>query len=115
MRRAVSDETTPQASDGSPLSAGRPHRTEAGAHGLRRTEPDAHGLHRIEASLFVGGVFAFAFLMLVFGSPLPPAVYLPLVGGWIVAGLTFVWWFDRYLARAAHARSRAPTKLKKRR
>ena len=51
--------------------------------------------------LFVGGVFAFALLMLVFASPLDPSVYLPLVGGWIIAGITFVWWFDRYLARAS--------------
>ena len=42
-------------------------------------------------------------------------VLLALVGGWIVAGLTFVWWFDRYLARAAHARGGAPKQLKKRR
>ena len=60
--------------------------------------PPGGGLHRIEAILFVGGVFAFAFLMLVFGTGLDPAVYLPLVAGWIIAGLTFVWWFDRHLA-----------------
>jgi membrane protein DedA with SNARE-associated domain len=59
------------------------------------------GLQRTEIILFVGGIFAFAFLMLVFGSPLPNEVFLPVIGGWIVAGLTFVWWFDRYLARTA--------------
>ena len=68
------------------------------------------GLQRIEIILFVGGIFAFAFLMLVFGSPLPNDVFLPVVGGWIVAGLTFVWWFDRYLARTAAHKQREDDK-----
>ena len=111
----MSDGSTPRSPGGGPLPAadGR-RRTEAGTRGRDRTESAAHGLHRAEAILFVGGVFAFAFLMLVFGSPLPAEVYLPLVGAWIVAGLTFVWWFDRHLARAVPARGRATNKPKKR-
>jgi hypothetical protein len=53
----------------------------------------------VEVVLFVFGVAAFAVLMLIFGQPLPGSVYLPLVVGWIVAGITFVWWFDRFLSR----------------
>jgi type IV secretory pathway TrbD component len=58
------------------------------------------GLARAEVMLFAFGVLAFAFLMLVFGEPLAGALYLPVVGGWIVAGFTFIWWFNRYLAHA---------------
>ena len=61
--------------------------------------PPPRGLARIEILLFLFGVFAFAFLMLVFSQPLPAEVYLPLVAGWIVAGVTFVWWFHRFLSR----------------
>jgi hypothetical protein len=62
----------------------------------RRPPP---GLDRVELVLFLFGVLAFAVLMLAFGQPLAGPVYLPLVGGWIVAGVTFVWWFDRFLSR----------------
>lgn len=58
------------------------------------------GLDRIEIILFVFGVLAFAFLMIAFGEPLAGSLYLPVVAVWIVAGLGFVWWFDRRLARA---------------
>jgi hypothetical protein len=58
------------------------------------------GLDRMERGLFVFGVLAFAFLMLVFGQPLAPDLYLPLVVAWITGGLLFIWWFDRHLARA---------------
>jgi hypothetical protein len=76
----------------------------------------AGGLARTEVALFVGGVFAFAFLMLVFGTGLPGEVYLPVVGGWIVAGLSFVWWFDRHLAaRAARDSSKKVTRISRRR
>ena len=64
--------------------------------------PPPHGLDRVEVILFLFGVLAFAFLMLVFGQPLAGAVYLPLVGAWIIAGVTFVWWFDRFLSRRNH-------------
>jgi hypothetical protein len=56
----------------------------------------------VEVILFLFGVLAFAFLMLVFGQPLAGAVYLPLVAAWIIAGVTFVWWFDRFLSRRNH-------------
>jgi hypothetical protein len=59
-----------------------------------------NGLARTEMMLFGFGVLAFALLMLIFGEPLAGALYLPVVGGWIVAGFTFIWWFDRHLARA---------------
>jgi hypothetical protein len=58
------------------------------------------GLDRMERGLFVFGVLAFAFLMIVFGQPLAPDLYLPLVVAWITGGLMFIWWFDRRLARA---------------
>jgi hypothetical protein len=58
------------------------------------------GLDRIEIILFVFGVLAFAFLMIAFGAPLAGSLYLPVVALWIVAGLGFIWWFDRRLARA---------------
>jgi uncharacterized membrane protein len=57
-----------------------------------------HGLDRIEIILFVFGVFAFAFLMLVLGDL---QYVLPLIGLWIVAGLAFIWWLDRRMARSA--------------
>lgn len=72
------------------------------------------GLQRTEIALFVGGILAFAFLMLVFGTGLDASVYLPLIGGWIVAGLTFVWAFDRYLARAGARRDNV-TRIESRR
>ena len=52
--------------------------------------------------LFLFGVVAFAVLMLAFGQPLAGSAYLPLVAAWIVAGVTFVWWFDRFLSRRDH-------------
>jgi hypothetical protein len=58
------------------------------------------GLARAEVALFSFGVLAFAFLMIAFGEPLAGPLYLPVVVGWIVAGFTFIWWFDRFLARA---------------
>jgi hypothetical protein len=63
------------------------------------SRPPSRGLARAELVLFLFGVLAFAVLMLAFGQPLAGAVYLPLVGGWIVAGVTFVWWFDHFLSR----------------
>jgi hypothetical protein len=48
----------------------------------------------------VFGVLAFAFLMVTFGQPLAPDLYLPLVVAWVTGGLMFIWWFDRHLARA---------------
>jgi hypothetical protein len=48
----------------------------------------------MERGLFVFGVLAFAFLMIVFGQPLAPDLYLPLVVAWISGGLMFIWWFD---------------------
>jgi len=56
------------------------------------------GLDRIEIVLFVFGVVAFGFLMLALGDP---QYVLPVVAVWMVAGLGFIWWFDRRLARAA--------------
>ena len=56
------------------------------------------GLDPIERTLFLFGVFAFGFLMLALAQPLPAEAYLPLVAGWIIAGVTFAWWFDRFLA-----------------
>jgi hypothetical protein len=53
----------------------------------------------VEVVLFLFGVAAFAVLMLAFGQPLDASVYLPLVAGWLIAGVTFVWWFDRFLSR----------------
>ena len=38
-------------------------------------------------------------VMLAFGQPLDASVSLPLVAGWLIAGVTFVWWFDRFLSR----------------
>jgi hypothetical protein len=61
--------------------------------------PPSHGLDRVEVVLFLFGVVAFAVLMLAFGQPLDASIYLPLVVAWIVAGVTFVWWFDKFLAR----------------
>lgn len=55
---------------------------------------------RTERGLFLFGVLAFAFLMLVFGQPLAPDLYLPLVVAWVAGGLLFIWWFDRRLAGA---------------
>ena len=60
------------------------------------------GLDRMERGLFVFGVLAFAFLMIVFGQPLAPDLYLPLVAAWISGGLLFIWWFDRRLAGGAN-------------
>ena len=57
------------------------------------------GLDRMERGLFIFGVLAFAFLMIDFGQPLAPDLYLPLVVAWITGGLMFIWWFDRYLSR----------------
>jgi hypothetical protein len=54
----------------------------------------------MERGLFVFGVLAFAFLMVTFGQPLAPDLYLPLVVAWVTGGLMFIWWFDRHLARA---------------
>jgi hypothetical protein len=57
------------------------------------------GLDKVERILFVFGVLAFGFLLLVFGQPLVGSVNLALVVGlWIVVGLGFIWGFDRYLA-----------------
>ena len=63
-----------------------------------------HGLDRVEVILFVFGVLAFALLMVAFGQPLAPDLYLPLVVAWITGGLLFIWWFDRHLARADHGK-----------
>jgi hypothetical protein len=65
-----------------------------------REQQRGNGLARAEVGLFAFGVLAFAFLMVVFGEPLAGALYLPVVVGWIVAGFTFIWWFNRFLARA---------------
>jgi hypothetical protein len=59
------------------------------------------GLDRVEVLLFAFGVIAFALLMLIFGQPLVGELYLPVVAGWIISGLTFIWWFDRHLAHRA--------------
>jgi hypothetical protein len=73
---------------------------------LQRTVPDAgkqppgRGLDRIELALFVGGVLAFAFLMVVFGQPLAGELYVPVVVIWIALGLGFIWWFNRRLTRS---------------
>jgi hypothetical protein len=61
--------------------------------------PPSNGLDRVEVVLFLFGVAAFAVLMLAFGQPLVGSDYLPLVAAWIVAGVTFVWWFHRFLSR----------------
>ena len=61
--------------------------------------PPTPGLDRLEKALFLFGVFAFALLMLLFGQPLGDATTLPLVAVWVIAGVGFVWWFDRHLAR----------------
>ena len=62
-----------------------------------QSAPTPRGLDRIERIMFVGGVLAFAFIMLAFGAPLAGELYLPVVAVWIVGGLVFVWWFDRHL------------------
>jgi hypothetical protein len=61
--------------------------------------PPSPGLDRVEVVLFVFGVVAFAVLMVAFAQPLNASDYLPLVVAWIVAGVTFVWWFHRFLSR----------------
>ena len=61
--------------------------------------PPSRGLDRVERILFLFGVFAFAILLLAFGEPLAGPAYLPVVAGWIVAGCTFTWWFDKFLSR----------------
>ena len=61
--------------------------------------PPPRGLDRVEIALFLFGVVAFAVLMLAFGRPLAGPAYLPLVGAWLVAGVTFVWWFHTFLSR----------------
>jgi hypothetical protein len=61
--------------------------------------PPSHGLDRVEVALFLFGIVAFAVLMLAFGRPLAGPAYLPLVGAWLVAGVTFVWWFHGFLSR----------------
>jgi hypothetical protein len=53
----------------------------------------------VERILFLFGVVAFALLMLAFGQPLAGEAYLPLVVAWLIAGVTFVWWFDKFLSR----------------
>jgi hypothetical protein len=63
-------------------------------------ERPRRGLDRMERGLFVFGVLAFAFLMIAFGQPLAPDLYLTLVVAWIAGGLLFIWWFDRRLAGA---------------
>lgn len=64
----------------------------------------AGGLDRVERVLLLFGVVGFAVLMLAFGQPLAGEAYLPLVAGWLIAGVTFVWWLDRHLS----TRNRAP-------
>jgi hypothetical protein len=59
--------------------------------------PPTGGLDRIEKLLFLFGVFAFAILLLAFGH-VGDIAPLPLVAGWIVIGVGFIWWFDRHLA-----------------
>jgi hypothetical protein len=62
------------------------------------SSPDQRrGLDRLEVILFVSGILAFAFLMLMFGQPLAGELYLPVIVIWIVGGLGFVWWFNRRL------------------
>jgi len=53
---------------------------------------------RIEIGLFVFGILAFAFLIFALGDP---QYALPVIGLWIVAGLSFLWWFNRRLMRSA--------------
>ena len=65
-----------------------------------------------ERGLFIFGVLAFAFLMIIFGQPLAPDLYLPLVVAWVSGGLLFIWWFDR---RLAGADQRKVTRLQSRR
>jgi Flp pilus assembly protein TadB len=61
-------------------------------------EPPASGLDRIEKALFLGGVVAFAFLMLAFGA-VGDVSPVPIAAVFIALGVGFVWWFDRHLAR----------------
>src|ERR671939_2231847 len=56
----------------------------------------SHGLDRVEVVLFLFGVVAFAVLMLAFGQPLAGSAYLPIVAAWIIGGVTFVWWVDKF-------------------
>ena len=60
--------------------------------------PEPRGLDRIEKLLFLGGVLAFALLILLFGQPLGDTITLPIVVAWVALGVGFVWWFDRHLA-----------------
>jgi len=57
-------------------------------------------VHRTEKLVFLFGIGAFAFLMLSFGAPLEPSVYLPVVALWIVGGVAYVFWLDRRMRRA---------------
>jgi hypothetical protein len=59
----------------------------------------SHGLDRVEVVLFLFGVVAFAVLMLAFGQLLAGSAYLPIVAAWIIGGVTFVWWFDKFMSR----------------
>jgi hypothetical protein len=36
--------------------------------------------------------------MLLFGEPFGEGGDLPVVIGWIIVGIGFIWWFDRHLA-----------------
>ena len=72
---------------------------------MRETPPPVRGLDRTELLMFLFGILGFAVLMLAFGHDLAPDTYLPVVGLWVVGGVGFVWWFDRYLSR----RSPPPT------
>lgn len=60
--------------------------------------PPSQGLDRTEKLLFLFGVVCFGLLMLLFGQPLGAATTLPIVVAWVIAGVGFVWWFDRHLA-----------------
>jgi lipopolysaccharide export LptBFGC system permease protein LptF len=60
----------------------------------------SRGLDTTEKILFAIGVFAFAFLMLLFGEPFGDQGDVPVVIAWIVVGLGFIWWFDRHLAKS---------------
>ena len=68
----------------------------------------------MERGLFIFGVLAFAFVMIAFGQPLAPDLYLPLVVAWIAGGLMFIWWFDRHLARSDQRKiSRIPSRRRR--